>query len=134
MASVIPAMPDARRTIAGKLHSPAPPPLSAARPHRTRAALRASRQVVGAAILAAAIFLMGAWAGPHIIGHLLGVGDADHCLVCAAMHGIRGGTPTTIAVSVPALPFVGLSALQHQPLVPAVSLASPSLRGPPVIG
>jgi len=127
-------MSEARRATAGTLRSPASPSFSAKRRHRARAALRASHQVVGAAILVAIIFLLGAWAGPHIIGHLLGVGDADHCLVCAAMHGIRGGTPTAIAVSVPALPFVGLSALQHQPLVPAVSLASPSLRGPPVIG
>ena len=125
-------MRNARTATLAKFQSPSPP-FAAIRQHRTHA-LPAGRQIVGIAILAAVIFLLGAWAGPHIIGHLLGVGDADHCLVCAAMHGIRGGTPTAIAVSVPELPFVGLSALQRQPLVPAVSLASPSLRGPPVIG
>jgi len=88
-------------------------------------------RAVGAAVLAAAIFTLAALAGPDLIGHLLGAGDADHCSVCAAVHSMRAGPPMATVVLVPALLLVGPSTLQQQSKVPALTIPVPSSRAPP---
>jgi len=93
------------------------------------------RRPLGAAVLAAAIFILAVLTGPHLIEHLLGKdGDPDHCAVCAAVHGMRAGALAATVVLVPALLPVGPPTLKGQPPVSAVAIASPSPRGPPVIG
>ena len=89
---------------------------------------------LGAAVLAAAIFTLAALAGPDLIGHLLGAGDADHCSVCAAVHGMRAGAPMATVVLVPALLLVGPPTVQHQSKVPALTISPPASRGPPLAG
>ena len=87
-----------------------------------------------AAVLAAATFTLAVWAGPDLIGHLLGAGDADHCTVCAAVHGMRAGARTAPVVLVPALLLVGPPSLLGQLSLPAVATSTPSSRAPPVVG
>jgi hypothetical protein len=88
---------------------------------------------LGSAVLAVTTFTLAVLAGPDLIGHLLGAGDADHCPVCAAVHGMRAGAPTATVVLVPALLLVGPPTLRCQSSVPAVARSSPSSRAPPAI-
>jgi len=115
-------------------HCPCAPALSGSAVRwPKRPTLWADGRVVGAAILSAAILLLTVWAGPDFIGHLLGAGDADHCAVCAAAHGMRAGVSTPPVVLIPALrpfgpPPASTSATFIAPAVPT----APSRAPPPL--
>lgn len=138
-ASAVSARPDASCTNANKLHyAQLPRALSPRIPsfqrqdQRARTPIRCSR-ALGAFVLATAIFTLAALSGPDLIGHLLGAGDADHCPVCAAVHGMRAGASMATVVLVPALFLVGPPTLRWQSSVPAVSIPAPASRAPPAI-
>ena len=83
--------------------------------------------------LVTAILALAGLSGPHLIEHLLGAGDADHCPVCAALHGVRAGVAMAPVVLVAALLLVGAPAVQHHRPVLTVAIAPLPPRGPPVV-
>ncbi len=85
-------------------------------------------------MLAAAIVILAALAGPHLIEHLLGTGgDPDHCAVCAWTHSARAGASAAPPVLIPALPHDGSPAPLRPLALPAVAIAAPASRAPPTV-
>ena len=106
------------------------------RPNTLPRGPRQDARVAGAALLAGVMLALAVYAGPHLLEHLLGqdTDDADHCALCAAIHGMRSGAPLALMLLVPALLFVRLSPLPCPPPIASVAIPSPAPRGPPVIG
>lgn len=115
-------------------HASFRPPSSRQQGRGVRMGMRC-RRPLGATVLAAAIFTLGALSGPHVIEHLLGAGgDPDHCAVCAAIHGARAGLSGTGAPPVHVLLLVDLAPPPRQPAIQAVASPVPSSRAPPPVG
>ena len=92
-------------------------------------------RALGAAVLAAAILTLVALAGPHLIEHLISVGeDPDQCAACTGIHGARDGVPTTIVAPAHTLLVVGFLTVQRQASVPFIAIPIPASRAPPIIG
>jgi hypothetical protein len=101
---------------------------------RTLSFARGGR-VLGAAVLAVAIFTLLASFRPALIHHLHGVGGNHHvCPVRAGHRTAHAGGLTASVVPVFALFVAGLTTLQHQSPVPAPAILPFVSRAPPVMG
>ena len=107
-------------------------------PESTRSRLPVSvplHRTVGAAVLAAVLVALTLLAGPHLVEHLVGADrDADHCVVCVALHGARAGIPAAPLTLLAAVVVVGRPTLEPLLAGPAVSPLSASSRAPPTLG